>query len=145
MEEFNYWERLRYLGLYSLQKRREKYVILYTGKMITRMAPSFVSETFRIETYHNERRRLCKIHPLRNRSAVRFQSLKEGSLSVAGPRLFNVLPKDQREGDFTLETFKRGLDVLLGTNPDRYPLQHYQRREASNSIVHQLAQMRADE
>ena len=110
------------------------------------MAPNFESETFRIETHHNERRgRLCKIPSLRNRSAVRFQSLRDGSLSVAGPRLFNVLPKDLREGEFTLETFKRQLDVFLGTIPDRPPLQHYQRREASNSIVHQLAQMRADE
>ena len=146
MEELNYWERLRHLGLYSLQRRRERYVILYTWKILTGMAPNFESETFRIETHHNERRgRLCKIPSLRNRSAVRFQSLREGSLSVAGPRLFNVLPKDLREGEFTLETFKRQLDVFLGTIPDRPPLQHYQRREASNSIVHQLAQMRADE
>ncbi|KAA0203370.1 hypothetical protein HAZT_HAZT005526 [Hyalella azteca] len=115
------------------------YVILYTWKMITGMVPNFESETFRIETYHNERRgRLCKIPPLRNRSAVRFQSLREGSLFVAGPRLFNVLPKDLREEEFTLETFKRQLDVFLGTIPDQPPLQHNQRREASNSIVHQV-------
>jgi hypothetical protein len=114
--------------------------------MITGMAPNFESETFKIETRHNERRgRLCMIPPLRNRSAVRFQYLREGSLSVAGPRLFNVLPRDLREGEFTLETFKRRLDVFLGTIPDRPPLHHYRRREASNSIVHQLAQMRANE
>jgi hypothetical protein len=132
---------LERLGLYSLQRRRERYVILYTWKMITVLAPNFESETFRIETYHNERRgRLFKIPPLRNTSAVRFQSLwGEASLSVAGPRVFNVLPNDQREGEFTLETFKRRLDVFLGTIPDRPPLQHFQRREASNSIVHQLA------
>jgi hypothetical protein len=137
MKELNYWKRLRRLGLYSLLRRREKYVILYTWTMITGMVQNFESETFRIKTYYNERRgRLCKIPPLHNRSAVRFQSLREGSPSVAGQRLFNVLPKDLREREFTLETFKRQLDVFLGTIPDRPPLQHYQRRRASNSIVH---------
>jgi hypothetical protein len=37
---------------------------------------------------------------------------------MAGPRLFNVLPKDLREEESTLETFKRRLDVFLGTIPD---------------------------
>ena len=55
MEEFNYWERLQRLGLYSLQMKRERYVILYTWKMITGMAPNFESETFRIETYHTRK------------------------------------------------------------------------------------------
>jgi hypothetical protein len=91
--------------------------------MITVMVTNFESETFRIETYHNERRgRLCKISRLRNRSVVIFQSLQEGSLSVAGPRLFNVLPRDLREGEFFLETFKRQLDVFLGIIPDRPPV-----------------------
>jgi hypothetical protein len=99
MEKLNYWERLRRLGLYSLQRKRERYAILYTWKIITGMVPNFESETFRIEKYHNESRgRLCKIPQLRNRSAVRFQSLREGSLSVAGPSLFNALPHDLREG-----------------------------------------------
>jgi hypothetical protein len=114
--------------------------------MITGMVSNFESEKFKSETYPGERRgRLCKIPRLRNRSAVRFQSLREGSLSVAGPRLFNVLPRDLREGEFTMETFKIQQDVFLGTIPDRPPVQHYQRREASNSIVHQVTQMRADE
>jgi hypothetical protein len=62
MEE--YWERLRRLGLNSLQRRRERYVILYTWNILAGMAPNFESETFRIETHHNERwGRLCKIPP----------------------------------------------------------------------------------
>jgi hypothetical protein len=56
MEELNYWERLRRLGLYSLQRRRERYVILYTWKILTEMAPNFESETSRIETHQNGRR-----------------------------------------------------------------------------------------
>jgi hypothetical protein len=49
MEEFNFWERLQRLGLYSLQRRRERHVILYTWKMIAGMAPNFESEAFKIE------------------------------------------------------------------------------------------------
>jgi hypothetical protein len=36
----NYWERLKHLGVYSLERRREWYIILYTWKMITGLAPT---------------------------------------------------------------------------------------------------------
>jgi hypothetical protein len=41
MRELNldYWGRLKHLGLYSLEKR-ERYIILYTWKMITGLAPN---------------------------------------------------------------------------------------------------------
>jgi hypothetical protein len=64
---------------------------------------------------------------------------------MARPRLFNILSRDLREKEFTLETFRRQLDVFLGTIPDQPPVQHYQQQEASNSIVHQVALMWADE
>jgi hypothetical protein len=28
--DLNYWDRLKHLGLYSLERRRERYIILYT-------------------------------------------------------------------------------------------------------------------
>jgi hypothetical protein len=39
--DLNYWDRLKHLGLYSLEKKRERYIILYTLKMITGLAPNF--------------------------------------------------------------------------------------------------------
>ncbi len=70
----NYWGRLKHLELYSLERRRERYIILYTWKMINGLAPNFESETSKIMTYYNERRgRLCRIPPFNNRAAARVK------------------------------------------------------------------------
>jgi hypothetical protein len=85
---------LKHLGLSSLERRRGRYIIMYIWKMITGLAPNFESETSRIVTRYNERReRLCRVPPFNNRAAARVQTLREGSLSVVRPRLFNALPK----------------------------------------------------
>jgi hypothetical protein len=114
----NCWERLKHLGLYS-QERRERYIILNTWNMITGLAPNFESQTSRIVTRYNERRgRLCRIPPFNNRAAARVQTLREGSLSVEGPTLFNALLKALGGGEFTLAIFKRRLDNWLRKIPD---------------------------
>jgi hypothetical protein len=51
--DLNYWERLKPLGLYSLERRRKRYIIVYTWKMITGLARNFVSEISKIVTYYN--------------------------------------------------------------------------------------------
>ena len=143
--ELNYWDRLKHLGLYSLERRRERYIILYTWKMITELASNFESETSRIVTYYNERRRrLCRIPLFNNRAAARVQTLREGSLSVAGPRLFNALQKVLRGGEFTLAKFKRRLDNWLRKIPDCPVMGNYPQQVTSNSILHQLALWRAN-
>jgi hypothetical protein len=53
----NYWEKLKHLGLYLLERRRERYIILYIWKMITGLAPNFERETLRIVTRYCKRRR----------------------------------------------------------------------------------------
>jgi hypothetical protein len=55
--QLNYCGRLKHLGLYSLERRGEIYIILYTWKIITVGAPNFESETSKIVTNCNERRR----------------------------------------------------------------------------------------
>ena len=37
----NYWEQLKYLGLYSLQRRRERYISLYLWKVLEGIVPNF--------------------------------------------------------------------------------------------------------
>jgi hypothetical protein len=109
------------------------------------LAPNFESETSRIVTYYNaRRRRLCRIPPFNNRVAARVQNLREGSLSVVGPRLFNVLPGVLRRREFTFATFKRRLDNWLRKIPDCPVMGNYPQQVTSNSILHQLAQRRAN-
>ena len=113
--------------------------------MITGLAPNFESETSRIVRYYNERRRrLCRIPQFNNRAVARVQTLREGPLSVVGPRLFNALPKVLRGGKFTLATFKRRLDNWLREIPDCPVMGNYPQQVTSNSILHQLALWRAN-
>jgi hypothetical protein len=109
--------------------------------MITRLASNFECETSKIVTYYNEKTgRLCSIPPFNNRAVARVQNVREGSLSVVGPWLFNAVPKVLREGEFTLATFKRQLDKFLKKIPDCPVTGIYPQLVTSNSILHQLAQ-----
>jgi hypothetical protein len=113
--------------------------------MITGLAPYFESETSRIVTRYNERRgRLCEVTPFNNRATDRVQTLREGSLSVVGPRLFDKLPKALKGAEFTLATFKRRLDKWLRKIPDCPVMGNHPQQVTSNSILHQLAQRRAN-
>jgi hypothetical protein len=74
--DLNYWERLKKLGLYLLEWRRERYIILYTWKLITGLAPNFESEASRIVPHHNKRmRKLCRIPLFNNQAVARVQTL----------------------------------------------------------------------
>ena len=40
VQHLNYWERQHELKLYSLQRRRERYIIIYIGKRTQHMVPN---------------------------------------------------------------------------------------------------------
>ena len=40
VQHFDYWERLHELKLYSLQRRRERYIIIYIWKITQHMVPN---------------------------------------------------------------------------------------------------------
>ena len=141
----DYWERLKQLKLYSLERRRERYFIIYTWKIINGLAPNIRGRDS-ITTYSSERRGvLCRV-PQVNRGALqRHQTLRESSLVVLGPRLFNVLPREIRACNANLITFKSQVDAFLATVPDRPCLAHYSQSATDNSIIQQLAQLRAEQ
>ncbi|XP_076038159.1 uncharacterized protein LOC143023512 [Oratosquilla oratoria] len=114
LENTNYWERLRQLNLYSLERRRERYIIIYIWKIINGLVPNLeYSEAIR--TTHNARRGvLCAIPPVAA-SWKKIQTLKESSIVVYEPKLFNRLPRHIRELTGTLESFKSDLDKFLTT------------------------------
>ena len=41
MKNLNYWEQLKFLGLYSLERRRERFQILYTWAILENQLPNF--------------------------------------------------------------------------------------------------------
>lgn len=146
LEGLNYWERLVELDLYSLERRRERYVVIYVWKIINGLVPNMEDERFRLVTSRSERRgRTCRVPALNNRALAYIQTLKEASFAVRGPRLFNCLPGDLRDAVCTQDTFKRKLDVFLRSVPDRPVLPNYPQVALSNTLPAQMAVLRAGE
>lgn len=142
IKHLDYWERLTALDLYSLERRRERYTIIYVFKILNGMVVNNIGLQ---TTVHQRLGRQCHIQRIHPRSSVRVKTLKENAFAIRGPRLFNALPKSLRDPDISrLEQFKSKLDNFLRTLPDQPNLPHYHLRAAGNSITDHLAQRRAD-
>ena len=139
----DYWERLRELNLYSLQRRRERYIIIYIWKIINNLVPNFEGED-KIRVHYSDRTGLQCVRPrLTEGRRTRFGTRKENSLVVFGQKLFNHIPKEIRACTGPLETFKRKLDGFLRTVRDQ-PVLHggaYPQQATTNSIITQIGLM----
>ena len=141
VQHLDYWARLRELELYSLERRRERYAILYIYKILIGNTSNNLNVQFNI---HKRRGRLCHIKRIHPRAPTRIKTLKENAFALRGPRLFNALPRHLRDSTDHLDGFKTQLDKFLRTIPDQPKLPHYHLSAASNSIIDQLAQQRAE-
>ena len=97
--QLTYWEHLEKLNVYSLERRREHYMIIYVWKILEKLVPNFSHlqnglEVGGIKSYENNRLgRKCIVPTIKKSS---FQQARCASLTVLGPRLFNCLPKHIR-------------------------------------------------
>ena len=136
MNGLSYWDRLKKLNLYSLERRRERYTILYVYKIYRGIAPNFESERWTIKTKYSERRGLhCELPSICTSATARVKTMVEQSFAVRGPRLFNSIPLSLRTGSLTFDSFKRHLDVYLSKVDDEPSLPNYPSRWSSNSLL----------
>ena len=141
----SYRERLDYLKIYSLERRRDRYAIIYIWKIIQGLAPNLMGRDRIKYASTNMRLGRCCVLPTLNHSAPRYvQTLRENSFAIHGPRLFNVLDKELRNFDGTLDTFKGRLDKFLATISDAPLDLNYPQVAASNSLLAQVAQGRLE-
>ena len=139
MKDLNYWERLSALGLYSLERRRERYMIIYVWKMISGFAPMITDLAGEgLEVVQNPKRgRLIEVPPSNYRARANVKNSIKRSIMVHGARLFNKMPAELREV-VTLKRFKRELDRFLLSVPDKPSLPHYYQLAIGSSIVEQM-------
>ncbi len=138
----DYWDRLKTLGLYSLQRRRERYCVIYVWKILENLVPN-LSGCSKITAKATLRSgRLCNIpSSLKSTVSNKLQSLRDSSFCVNGPNLFNALPSHIRNmTNVGLPTFKAELDKYLKTIADEPLSKGYTacRRAASNSLIHMI-------
>jgi hypothetical protein len=114
-ETDSYWDRLVALRLYSIERRTERFKILYTWKAMEGLTPDF-GLTVRSSPTTG---RLCELTPLVTGVPESVKNLRLRSLQHSGPSLFNVLPAELRcvTGVCTA-TFKHQLDLYLSKLPD---------------------------
>ena len=129
MENLNYYERLAKLKLYSLQRRRERFIIIHTWKIFKKLAPNDVQLKFHL---HNRLGIQADRLPLKGQSE-RVKTLRHNFFSHSGPRLFNLIPGQIKSAQ-TLQTFKNKLDKFLRKIPDFPPTPGYKRAN-TNSLV----------
>ena len=143
MEGKNYWQRLKELNLHSLQRRRERYIIIYTWKIIYDLVPNLTGEN-RIQVHWTDRFGIQCILPKLNRGASdRIKTCKDNSFVFRGPKLFNCIPDNIREFDGTPEALKTRLDKFLNSIPDKpiLPGREYSQATTSNRLDVRVEEM----
>ena len=130
VQHLNYWERLKALNLMSLQRRRERYIIIYMWKVLHARCPNNLGIKFSNSSRHG----LKAIVPALAKSCSQHnQTLYDNSLAVIGPRLWNTIPPSLHQIEDPLG-FKVKLTEFIRTFPDEPPVNGYCRRNG-NSLL----------
>ena len=105
----------------SLQRRRERYIILFVWKILHNITLNDVGMTFRNSTRNGT---VAVVPSLTKGSSQRNQSLYDSSFAVLRPRLWNTVPSNIKTLD-KFDNFKESLSVFLSKFPDEPPTQGY--------------------
>ena len=111
----DYWECLQKMKIYSLERRRERYHIIYVWKVLENYVPNINGKIKENQTIC--RGRQC-ITPTVSGSG-RIASIMRSSFPVHGVQLFNAMPKHVRDmTNVPVASFKKILDDYLANVPD---------------------------
>ena len=117
IKDLHFWDRIRMLGISSIQRRQERFRIILTWKILEGLIP-YYGDIKSIWRPHKGRILLEK----NIKESSKAKSVQEASFRVQAARLWNSLPKcirDYRTADGgTLEGFKRSLGAYLQCIPD---------------------------
>ena len=131
MAGLDYWDRLSSLHLYSQERRRERYQIIFLWKVV---------QVYQANFHRFPRRgRLMDIQPLCPTAPASVKRARESSLQVKGAKLCNTIPRDLRDTMVgTPEYFKARLYDWLSSVPDQPTILSRVRVEATNSLLDQV-------
>ena len=117
----HYWDRLKALGIMSLQRRRERYILIHMWKILNGKTPNDAHITF---LPVSRRGIVAEVPPLVKKSSLHNQSLYDSSFGVMGPKLWNSIPASLHQiGD--QQQFKVKLTQYLNSFPDQPPVSGY--------------------
>ena len=109
MQSLDYSDRLVYLKLHSLQKRRERYCIIYVWRIIEVLMPNFSNQI--VCSYSDRRGRYCIVSHVH---IGRLGTLAFNSFRWRSIRLFNAMPNHiSYISSCAVISFKCKLDLYL--------------------------------
>ena len=122
LDNIDYWQRLKKLNLMSLQRRRERYIILFMWRILNQhVSGDVISVVFQTPSRNGIK---AKVPGLSKCSLQRHQSTYDSSFAVNGPRLWNSIPSNLTLiADFNM--FKCMLTKFLLTVPNKPPVRGY--------------------
>ena len=111
-----YWEQLKNMKMLSLQRRHERYRIIYTWKVLEGLVPDCGVKK---KQEGGRSGRKCEIPPINRKARKSVQTLREQTFQVNGPQLYNILPANVRNMTrCSIDDFKMKLDKFLEGIPD---------------------------
>ena len=137
MDGPNYWQRLEVLNMFSLERRRERFLMTYVWRMVNGLSPEIKeSQGSELRVMYGERKgKRCELPRIDRRAQLAVPTQLESSLPVQGVRLFNSLPRELKEFEGSPTAFKRHLNECLRTVLDRPYLPHYPSPFLTNSLA----------
>ena len=141
LEHLNYHQRLKKLKLYSLERRRERYMIINAWQQIEGIIENVLG--LKARRIGRSRRIVSTNIPLGingKRIKERDRTLIHNSTAKKMERIFNALPREIRNiTGVKTDAFKKILDLWLQHVPDTPKIDDYGETVAaeSNSIFHQ--------
>ena len=132
----DYWEKLQILRLYSQERRRERYMVIFLWKISQGMVSGY-DVTF--TSGGGRRGRSIVPNPVVRSAPSMVRNAREHSLGVKGAKLFNLLPETLRSMNTDhVDYFKNNLDIFLSSVPDQPTMTGLGRAAESNSLLDQL-------
>ena len=126
LADYSYYERLQTLKIMSLQRRRERFIIIQIWKVINGISPNDLE----FQVTNNPRRGIkVKVPPINTNASQRSRSMYDSSYGVVGPRLWNTLPR-KISLITNKTTFKTALTRYLESIPDEPPVDGYTRHNS---------------
>ena len=105
----------------SLQRRRERYVILMMWKIFHKVIPNCCNIQYKTSSRNGC---VAIVPPLAKSSSSSNQTLYDQSFAVLGPKLWNKVPSTVRAAP-TFDSFKISLSNFLDLIPDNPPVTGY--------------------
>ena len=127
----------------SQERRRERYMVTFIWKLSMGMVKGYYGIKFKYSQRRGWEAVPC---PIKARAPVAVRRAREASLAHRGVAIFNLLPRGLRDmASDHQDRFKSNLDVWLSEIPDQPTVPGRQRAAETNSLLHQVPMMVAQQ